>query len=79
MLCDNEIAVNGTINFDYRSFVHHFECACWMYNVKAIEEMYKDFQETLEKSEEIKIENVKKENIIKRIFLAFLRFFSPLL
>ena len=79
VLCDDEIAVNGTINFDYRSFVHHFECACWMYKVKVIEEMYKDFQETLEKSEEIKIENVKKGNIIKRIFLAFLRFFSPLL
>ena len=79
VLCDDEIAVNGTINFDYRSFVHHFECACWMYKVPCISEMYEDYKNTIDKSEEIKIENLKKGNLIKRIFLAFLRFFSPLL
>ena len=79
VLCDNEIAVNGTINFDYRSFVHHFECACWMYDAPAIKDMYDDFEDTIKQCEEIKIENVKKGNIFKRIFLASLRFFSPLL
>ena len=79
VLCDDEIAINGTINFDYRSFVHHFECACWMYKVNCIDEMYEDYFKTVEKSEEIKIENVKKGNIFKRLFLAFLRFFAPLL
>lgn len=79
VLCDNEIAINGTINFDYRSFVHHFECACWMYKVDCIEEMYNDYYKTIEISEEKKLENIKKGNIIKRVFLAFLRFFAPLL
>ena len=33
VLCDDEIATVGTINFDYRSFYHHFECGVFMYQM----------------------------------------------
>jgi len=29
-LVDDKVAIVGTINMDYRSLVHHFECAVWM-------------------------------------------------
>ena len=79
VLCDNEIAILGTINFDYRSFIHHFECACFMYKVDCVKEMYEDFNNTISSSEEITIDKIKKAGLIKRTFLAILKFFAPLL
>lgn len=43
VLADGETAVVGTINFDYRSFVHHFECGCWLYKTSSINAVYEDF------------------------------------
>ncbi|EET58317.1 phospholipase D domain protein [Marvinbryantia formatexigens DSM 14469] len=30
-VCDDRFAVCGTINLDYRSLAHHYECGVWMY------------------------------------------------
>ena len=46
-VCDDRFAVCGTINLDYRSLVHHFECGVWMYDVDAVGEMKADFERTL--------------------------------
>lgn len=46
---DDVCATVGTVNLDYRSFYHHFECGTYFYDhavVKAVEE---DFQKTLQK------------------------------
>lgn len=42
-LSDDDIAVIGTINLDFRSLVHHFECALWMYKTSSIKDLYADF------------------------------------
>lgn len=52
-VCDDRFAVCGTINLDYRSLVHHFECAAWMYNVSCILDMKADFLRTFSVSEAI--------------------------
>ncbi|MGN0708222.1 MAG: cardiolipin synthase [Faecalibacterium sp.] len=44
---DDSEAVVGTINLDYRSLYHHFECAVWMVGTRCIPEIEKDFQNTL--------------------------------
>lgn len=36
VLADDEMAVVGSINFDYRSLVHHYENAVWMYRTPAL-------------------------------------------
>lgn len=53
MVCDDKFAICGTINLDYRSLVHHFECAAWMYRVDCIANMKKDFMEMLSVSQQI--------------------------
>ena len=35
-------AVVGTINLDYRSFVHHFECGVWMYRCDCLKNIKED-------------------------------------
>ena len=42
-LCDDICAIVGTINLDYRSLVHHFECGVWMYRTPCIPDIKQDF------------------------------------
>ncbi len=40
--------VVGTINLDYRSLYHHFECAAYLYDCDCLADMEQDFQTALE-------------------------------
>jgi cardiolipin synthase len=39
-------AVVGTVNLDYRSLYHHFECAAYLYDSQAVLDVESDFQAT---------------------------------
>ncbi|MBR2336894.1 MAG: cardiolipin synthase [Clostridia bacterium] len=43
VLSDGEMAVVGTSNFDFRSLVHHFECATLICENSSINDIYSDF------------------------------------
>ena len=47
-VCDDEIAVVGTINLDYRSLYFHFENGVWFYKNKVVADIFQDFKETSE-------------------------------
>ena len=79
ILVDDEISILGTINFDYRSLVHHFECASLMLNLDIYDNLKNDFINVMNASQEKKIEDVKKVNIFKRLIVLIFDFFSPLL
>ena len=76
---DDEKAVVGTINLDYRSLYLHFECAAFLYRVDEIENIEKDFQETLEKCQEITLENWKERTLLLRLYGWFLKVLAPLM
>lgn len=76
---DDEKAVVGTINLDYRSLYHHFECAAYMYRNEVVAEVEKDFQETLEKCIPVDMEYYKKIPILQRLLGRVLRLFGPLM
>lgn len=76
---DNEKAVVGTINLDYRSLYHHFECATYMYKTKCIADIERDFHETLEKCREVTPETIKNEKIYYKFFGGLMKIFSPLM
>lgn len=77
-LCDDKIAMIGTINLDYRSLVHHFENGVWLYNTDCIKGLKTDIEETLEKSIFVS-EDMLKSNIFVRFFRSLVRIFAPLL
>lgn len=76
---DNIKGVVGTINLDYRSFYHHFECAAYMYDVNCIPDIEKDFQETLTKCREVTFEMIKKEKWWVKLEGSLLKAFAPLI
>ena len=76
---DDEKAVVGTINLDYRSLYLHFECAAFLYQVEEIAEIEKDFQRTLEKCQEVTPENRKKGTFFLRLEGWLLKWLAPLM
>ncbi|MCR5016918.1 MAG: cardiolipin synthase [Ruminococcus sp.] len=77
-VCDGEKAVVGTINLDYRSLYHHFECAAYMYKTPCIPDIEADFQDTLTKCREVTPETIKHEKLFYKVAGELLKLVAPL-
>ena len=76
---DDEKAVIGTINLDYRSLYHHFECGTYLFRTACIEDIENDYEATLEKCFEVTKENYKQRDKLLRIFGGAVKMFAPLM
>jgi cardiolipin synthase len=77
IVADGVLAFCGTINFDFRSLTHHFECGVTMYNVPCIKDMVTDFEE-MEKAS-VLVKEGKKLNFIQSAIVAVIKVFRTLL
>ena len=77
-VCDDIFATCGTINLDYRSLTHHFECGAWIYNMDCIKDMKNDILKTFEKSIEIDLETAKLKGW-KKLLAEFVKIYTPLM
>jgi len=77
-VCDDKLAVVGTINLDYRSLYLHFECATLLYQSSVIQDIRDDALQTITESREITPDH-KRRRIWTDLFDAILHLFSPLL
>ena len=76
---DDREAVVGTINLDYRSLYHHFECAAYLREAGCIPEIEQDFQETLEKSTQITPQSARKVKFSRKAIGILLKAIAPLM
>ena len=76
---DDQKAVVGTINLDYRSLYHHFECAVYLYNTSCVADAERDFQDTLAQCRAVTEESIKNEKFFYRLAGTLLRFIAPLM
>ena len=77
-IADDQHAMIGTINLDYRSLVHHFENGVWMYRCDSIMDIKKDTLETMAKSIEVE-PNMLKTGLFTRFIRSVVRIFAPML
>ena len=77
-VADDEYAMIGTINLDYRSLVHHFENGVWMYRCDSITDIRKDIEETMSKSIAI-TPDMLKTGLVTRFIRSVVRIFAPML
>lgn len=77
-VCDDKIGVVGTINLDFRSLFLHFECGTLMYKCEAISDLKNDHIDTMDKSREITLDNIRSY-YRGTMFDAVLRIIAPLL
>lgn len=79
MLVDDDLAVIGTINMDFRSLFLHQECAVWLHQTPgALEGLRRDVEETLAVSQRITEDNLDR-GLGKTALAAVLGVFAPLM
>lgn len=76
---DAREAVVGTINLDYRSLYHHFECAAYLYNTDCIAKIEEDFQACLAQSRLVDMERVRHEKWTVKLIGRVMKAVAPLL
>ena len=76
---DDKKAVVGTINLDYRSLYHHFECAAYLYKTQCIPEIEQDFQDTLSKCRMVTPESIRNEKAFYKIMGSLMKFVAPMM
>lgn len=76
---DDIKAVVGTINLDYRSLYHHFECATYLCRTSCISDIEQDFMTTLSKCREVTPDSIRRESIVYKVVGKLLKFAAPLM
>ena len=77
-LVDDELAVIGTINLDYRSLYLHFECGTFLYRAAAVEELKTDYLATMTECTEMDLDFCRSTPFHLRVLQRFMRLFAPL-
>lgn len=78
-IADDEVAIIGSINLDYRSLYLHFECAAWLYQTNSIADIKNDFDQTLAVSQLVTLEECSNRPWYTVIGYSILRLFAPLM
>lgn len=76
---DDREAVVGTINLDYRSLYHHFECATWMYETGCIPDIEADFEATRAQCRPVTRESLRRLPLRQRALGVLLKSVAPLM
>lgn len=78
-VADDERAVVGSVNLDYRSLYWHYECAAYLYKVPAIEDIHRDFVETQGVCNEMTQESIKEISFLSKMAACILKIVAPLM
>ena len=76
---DDEKAVVGTVNLDFRSLYHHFECAAYMYKNPVVADVERDYEETLKKCVKVTKETCRTYPFYQKLAGRGLRLIAPLM
>ena len=76
---DSRKAVVGTVNLDYRSLYHHFECGLYIQENEEIAAIEQDFLETRAKCIRVEKDFWKKEPVLRRLTGLVLKIVAPLM
>ena len=76
---DGKRAVVGTINLDYRSLYHHFECATWMYGTECIADIEADIEATQAKCRTVEKATIWQNARRLRLLGPVLKVIAPLM
>ncbi|MEA5003878.1 MAG: cardiolipin synthase [Christensenella sp.] len=78
-VCDDKMAIVGTINLDYRSLFLHYECGVWMYGTSSVMAVKEDYMNTMPLCGEVEYEEIRRRKWYVRLMQAVLRVFAPLM
>ncbi len=78
IVSDDDNAIVGTVNLDYRSLAHHYEDAVWIYRSPVVLKIRDSFKDTVSVSRELSRESTRL-TLNERIIRSIMRIFAPLM
>lgn len=78
IVADDQVGIIGTINLDYRSLVHNYECGVFMYRTSALTSMRHDLEATIKKSV-LQTKKTARQSLPTRLLCSVLNAFQTLL
>ncbi|MGT2846744.1 cardiolipin synthase [Streptococcus massiliensis] len=78
VLVDDDLGVVGSINFDYRSLVHHYENAVLLYKTPSLAQIKEDFNQLFQVSQEIHSHTIQLK-WYQRLLKEVVQLFAPML
>lgn len=79
VMVDQKVAVIGSVNFDYRSFYQQYENAVYLNDPAVIRELAADFKETMQKGTILGSADRRNKLLYYRLYIALLKWASPLM
>ena len=79
LVADGREGVVGTINLDYRSLYHHFECAVYLYGAPCIRDIQADFAAAVAVSRQVTAQSIRREKRFYKVAGRLLKVIAPLL
>jgi len=79
VVADDQVAVVGTVNLDYRSLYMAFEDAVWLYGTESVLQIRDDFQDTLRLCQEVRLADYENIPALQRAKWSLLRLLAPIL
>lgn len=78
-VADDREAVVGTINLDYRSLYHHFECAAFLYDTPCIADIRADVEATVARSAPVEKNFMEREKLSIKLMGFLMKAIAPLM
>lgn len=79
VITDDETAIVGTTNFDFRSLYLHFECGTIIHNSKTVTSVKQDFDSIMGSSHMVTLRDLKQRKWYEKFAAQVLKFFAPLI
>ena len=76
---DDQVAIVGTANMDYRSFYLHFECGVSFYQSTMAAKVRDDILRTLKVCQPVELDELNRAPLYHRAFTKLLRLMAPLM
>ena len=76
---DDQVAIVGTANMDYRSFYLHFECGVLFYQSTMATKVRDDILRTLKVCQPVELDELNRAPLHHRAFTKLLRLIAPLM
>ena len=74
---DDVSATVGTVNLDYRSFYHHFECGVFFHENSVVRKVEEDFRNTLQQCQEVTMNYYQKIPLYQKMVGMVARLLAP--
>ncbi|WP_286809815.1 cardiolipin synthase [Acetobacterium sp. MES1] len=79
LVTDDQVAIVGSINMDYRSLTWNYECGTWVCSSPTVQEIKADLMDCINASREVHYSDWEQTTFLTKVGQAVLRIMAPLM